>query len=318
MGMKFLNERTLTHVVGPLAGLLLVILLFAWTPGFLSAVNLKFILSQTVIISICALGATFIIIGGGIDLSVGSVVALTSVIGATLLEAGAPAGAALSGAIGGGLACGLVNGAVVAWLRINPFIVTLGMMGIVRGMAKWIAHNQTVNYETGSALNRIMNNPPDYPLWLPTPGVWVALLLALAMGVLLARTVFGRHVYAIGSNEATARLCGIAIERRKLLIYGMAGALYGVAGLMQMARLQQGSPTVAIGLELDVIAAVVIGGASLSGGVGSIFGAVVGALIMSCLRNGTQLMGWETYIQEIIIGAIIIVAVGLDRLRRAN
>lgn len=314
--MKFLNEKTLTQIVGPLVGLLLVVCLFAWTPGFLSAVNLKFILSQSVIVSICVLGATFIIIGGGIDLSVGSVVALTAVIGATFLEKGHSASLALTAAVAGGLGCGLVNGFIIATFRINAFIVTLGMMGIVRGLAKWLAGNQTVNYDPGSSLNRVMNNPPDYPLWMPPTGVAIALVLAVITAVLLSRTAFGRHVYAIGSNESTARLCGIPVQRRKLMVYGMAGALYGMAGLMQMARLQQGSPTVAIGLELDVIAATVIGGASLSGGVGSVFGAVVGALIMACLRNGTQLMGWESYIQEIIIGGIIIIAVGLDRLRR--
>ena len=314
--MKFLNERILTQVVGPLAGLLLVVLLFSWTPGFLSTVNFKFILSQSVIVSICALGATFIIISGGIDLSVGSIVAFTGVVAATLLEGGFSTGTAILGAVSGGVGFGLLNGCIISLARINPFIVTLGMMGIARGATKWMARNQTVNYDPDAALNRVMNNPADVPLWMPTPGVWLTLVLAVIMGVLLARTTFGRHVYAIGSNESTARLCGISVERRKILIYTLAGALYGIAGLMQMTRLQQGSPTVAIALELDVIAAVVIGGASLSGGVGSIFGALVGALIMSCLRNGTQLMGWETYVQEIMIGAIIIIAVGLDRLRR--
>ena len=312
---KYLSERLLTQVIGPLAGLLLVILIFSWTPGFLSVVNFKFILSQSVIVTICAMGAAFIIISGGIDLSVGSVVALSAVAGATVLENGHGSLSAFVTAMGTGLFCGLLNGGIIAWFRINPFIVTLGMMGIVRGLAKWIAGNQTVNYPAEAGLNQIMNNAVGVPLWMPPIGVWVALFLALLMGVLLSRTVFGRHVYALGSNESTVRLCGISVTRSKLYIYSLAGVLYGVAGLMQMARLQQGSPTVAVGLELDVIAAVVIGGASLSGGVGSVFGALIGALIMACLRNGTQLMGWETYIQEIIIGAIIIVAVGLDRLR---
>ncbi len=314
--MRRMRSRSLTQVVGPLAGLLLVLLVFAGTPGFLSVVNLKFVLSQSVVVSICALGATFIIIGGGIDLSVGSVVAFTGVVAAIFLRGLYGPGAASAAALAGGITCGLLNGLLVARLRINPFIVTLGMLGIVRGAAKWLAGNQTVNYGTGHPFNRLMNNPGDWPLWVPPPGVGIALVLAVAAGVLLARTTFGRHVYAIGSNEATARLCGIAVESSKVLVYTLAGALYAVAGLMQMARLQQGDPTVAVGLELDVIAAVVIGGASLSGGVGSIFGAVVGALIMACLRSGTQLMGWETYVQEIIIGAIIIAAVGLDRLRR--
>lgn len=314
--MKIENKNLLAHVVGPLTGLLLVLLLFSFTPGFLTPVNLKFILSQSVIVAICALGATLVIVSGGIDLSVGSLVAFTAVIGATLLEQGYPAGVAAAGALAGGGALGAISGVVVSRLKINPFIVTLGMMGIARGLAKWVAGNQTVNYDGGSLLNRLMNNSANAPLWLPPAGVGLALVLAVLSSVWLGRTVFGRHLYAIGSNEATARLCGVAVERRKLQVYCIAGLLYGVAGLMQMARLQQGSPTVAIGLELDVIAAVVIGGASLSGGVGSIFGAVIGALIMACLRNGTQLMGWETYVQEIMIGIIIIAAVGLDRLRR--
>jgi ribose transport system permease protein len=136
--------------------------------------------------------------------------------------------------------------------------------------------------------------------------------------VLLRATVFGRHIFAIGSNEATARLCGVATVRTKILIYGLAGCLFGLAGLMQLSRLRQGDPTVASGVELDIIAAVIIGGASLSGGVGTVLGSMIGALIMAVLRNGSQQMGWPTYFQEIIIGAVIITAVFLDRLRQAR
>ena len=140
----------------------------------------------------------------------------------------------------------------------------------------------------------------------------------MVFGVILNYTVFGRHIFAIGSNEATARLCGIRTRFIKVAMYSCAGLLFGLAGLMQASRLQQGSPTVAVGLELDVIAAVVIGGASLSGGTGSVTGAVIGALIMASLRNGTQLMGWENHVQEIIIGMVIILAVGIDRLRHKS
>ena len=148
------------------------------------------------------------------------------------------------------------------------------------------------------------------------PGVWIAIALAIFVSVVMRQTVFGRYIYAIGSNEATARLCGIRVRLQKVLIYALAGLFFGLAGLMQVSRLTQGDPTVAIGLELDIIAAVVIGGASLSGGTGSILGSMIGALIMAVLRNGCNQMGWQNFTQEIIIGLVIILAVGLDMLRQ--
>jgi ribose transport system permease protein len=303
------------RIGGPLVGLLVVVLLFSFTPGFLTAVNMRFICTQTVIVAIAALGMTMIIVSGGIDLSVGSMVALNCVVPALVLRTGGSIGTALAVTLLVGAAGGLFNGLIIALGRLNPFIVTLGMMGIVRGVVKWLAGNQTVNYPPESVINRIMNNPTDVPLWIPPPGVLVAIVLAAVFMVLMNRTVFGRHIYAIGSNASTARLCGVRVERVKLTIYLVAGIAYAVAGIMQVSRLQQGSPTVAVGLELDIIAAVVIGGASLSGGVGTIGGTMIGALIMACLRNGTQLMGWPNYVQELMIGAIIILAVGLDKLR---
>jgi ribose transport system permease protein len=154
------------------------------------------------------------------------------------------------------------------------------------------------------------------PAWLILPpGVWLTALLALVVALVLRQTVFGRHIFALGSNEAAARACGIAIDRLKLIIYCAAGLIFGLTGVLQMSRLRQGDPTVANGVELDIIAAVVIGGGSLLGGEGSIGGSIVGALIMALLRNGCQQMGWPNYIQEIIIGMIIVLAVALDRLR---
>jgi len=188
------------------------------------------------------------------------------------------------------------------------------MLGIARGVAKWLAHEQTVNVPP-TWLNDLLVTFPQ-PAWMVLPaGVWITLVLALAAATVLRRTVFGRRVFALGSNERAARACGIATDRLKLWIYGVGGLLFGLAGVMQLSRLRQGDPTVAIGTELDVIAAVVIGGGSLSGGEGSVFGSVVGALIMAFLRNGCQQMGWPNYIQEIIIGGIIVLAVALDRLR---
>lgn len=307
-------------VLGPLGGWLFVILLFSGTPGFLTPGNGSLILTQAVIVSIGALGMTLIIVAGGIDLSVGSVVALSGVAAALAADAGWPLPGVLLAAVIGGAVPGLINGTIVAGFRMTPFIVTLGMMGIARGAAKWLADNQTVNYAPAHGINRLMNNPEqvggwEIPFWFPPMGVPIALLLAVFVSILLGWSVFGRHLFAIGSNEATARLCGIRVERTQFAVYALAGMFYGIAGMMQAARLQQGSPTVAIGLELDVIAAVVIGGASLSGGTGSVWGAVLGALIMATLRNASDQVGWPNYFQEIMIGIVIVLAVGLDRLR---
>jgi ribose transport system permease protein len=311
--------RHLITVIGPFLGLLLVIILFSLNPEvreyFLSGGNFKIILTQTVIVAIAALGMTMIIVSGGIDLSVGSVVAFTSVVGAVLIVRDLPPAAVVLLTVAAGALIGFVNGAVISGLRMMPFIVTLGMMGIARGLAKWLAGNQTVNCPD-SPLNEIMAiHQPASLLPLPT-GVWIAIALAGVMALILRQTVFGRHIFAIGSNEATARLCGIRVQPTKILIYAGAGGFFGLAGLMQLSRLTQGDPTVAIGLELDVIAAVVIGGASLSGGSGSILGSMIGALIMAILRNGSNQMGWPNYMQEIIIGVVIIIAVAVDRLRQ--
>lgn len=312
-----LSPRTLLARLGPFLGLLLVIALFSIPAEtrefFLTYHNFKIIFTQTVIVAIGALGMTMIIVSGGIDLSVGSVVALTSVIGAMLIRAGWPAAAVVAAMLAAGGCVGLLNGAAIAGLRMTPFIITLGTLGVARGVAKRLGNDQSVNYD-GSPIDRWMTTADPSSLALPA-GVWVTLILAVLTAVMLRNTVFGRHIFAIGSNESTARLCGIATGRLKVCIYALAGALFGLAGLFQLSRLRQGDPTVAIGLELDVIAAVIIGGASLSGGVGTVLGSMIGALIMAVLRNGSQQMGWPTSVQEIIIGLVIIVAVFVDRLR---
>jgi ribose transport system permease protein len=315
-----IDMRQLVAVGGPLVGLVLVVGLFALDPDvgpyFFTWRNLILILSQTAVVAVGALGMTIVIVSGGIDLSVGSVVALSSVVCATLLTAGAPDTAAVAAAALTGALLGLVNGGAIGYLRMVPFIVTLGMMGIARGCAKWLAGNQTVN-PPDNAVVALMSTQGGIPGEIVMPiGVWIVLMLAFAIGIVMTRSVFGRYVYAIGSNEDAARLCGIRVATVKLWIYAVAGTLFGFAGVLQFARLTQGDPTVAIGLELDVIAAVVLGGASLSGGTGSVLGAMIGALIMAVLRNGSNQMGWPNYVQEIIIGAVIILAIALDRLRR--
>jgi len=319
--MTVSNQRTslrrLFNILGPFLGLLLVVGLFSLSPTlrpvFLTADNFKIILTQTVIVAIGTLGMTVIIVSGGIDLSVGSVVALTSVVGAVTLVKGHSAltAACLTIAVGGLI--GLINGLIIGGLRMMPFIVTLGMMGIARGTAKWLSGSQTVNTPENK-INDIMDPTGGA---LPR-GVWITLSLAILMALVMRGTVFGRYVFAIGANEAAARLSGIRVRLQKVMIYTLAGLFFGTAGLMQLSRLTQGDPTVAIGLELDIIAAVVIGGASLNGGTGSILGSMIGALIMAVLRNGSNQMGWPTYMQEIIIGVVIIIAVALDKLRQGG
>ncbi len=312
--------KTIFAKGGPFIGLALVIGFFAIPAEsrefFLTYNNFKIIFTQTVIVAIGALGMTMIIVSGGIDLSVGSSIALTSVVGAQLIQKGWGPAPVLLAVVASGAMIGLLNGSAIAGLRMTPFIITLGTLGVARGSAKWLADNQTVNYET-SGINSWMITADPFSRALPA-GVWVAIILAMLTAMLLRNTVFGRHIFALGSNEATARLCGIATTRLKILIYTLAGGFFGLAGLFQLSRLRQGDPTVAVGLELDIIASVIIGGASLNGGVGTILGSMIGALIMAVLRNGSQQMGWPTYFQEIIIGLVIIVAVFLDRLRQGK
>jgi len=307
--------------LGPFLGLALVVVFFALASGaperYLSTNNLRVVLAQTVIVALGAIGMTLIIVGGGIDLAVGSTIALTGVLCALAIREGwAPIVAVLAAVLAGG-AVGLLNGLAITRLRVVPFIATLGMLGVARGSAKWLANQTTVN-PPPTWVNELAVTFPPVPWLMFAPGVWIALVLAVAMAFVLRRTVFGRRVFALGSSEPAARACGIAIDRLKLAIYGVAGLLFGLAGVMQMSRLRQGDPTVAAGTELDVIAAVVIGGGSLSGGEGSIVGSMVGALVMAFLRNGSQQMGWPSYVQEILIGVIIVVAVAIDRWRHAQ
>jgi len=271
--------------------------------------------NQTVAVGIAAMGMTLVIISGGIDLSVGSVMALTCVMTAWCLKAGAaPVPAVLAGIALGGL-CGLFNAAMITRLRVVPFIATLGMWGIARGLAKGIASEQKIDAPAGWLGEHVVVFQPK-PAWLlVSPGVWTTLVLAAIVWAILRYTALGRYIFAIGSSEATARLCGIRVERIKLYLYTIAGLCTGLAGVMQFCRLTVGDPTTAIGAELDVIAAVVIGGGSLSGGEGSVFGSIIGALIMAFLRVGCDQVGVPTWVQEMIIGGVIVLAVALDQWR---
>jgi ribose transport system permease protein len=310
-------------VFGPFLGLLFVFLIFVILapPAFVGVYNIKTIITQTVIVGIGALGMTFVIISGGIDLSVGSIISLVTIITAHVLNL-FTAGAqqivlAAVAAIVVGAMIGLFNGMIIASWRIVPFIVTLGSMQIARGLAKWLAQEQTV-LAPDTSLNRLMNVDPE-PAWLIfAPGIWVMMILTILVYLILKYTIFGRYVFALGSNEQAARLCGINIRLNRLWIYTLCGAFTGIAGLMQFANLTVGDPTAAVGLELDIIAAVVIGGGSLNGGEGGAIGSLIGALMMAILRNGCNLVGIPTYVQNILIGVIIIGAVAIDKLKHGR
>jgi ribose/xylose/arabinose/galactoside ABC-type transport system permease subunit len=260
---------------------------------------------------------TLIIISGGIDLSVGSNVALCSVIVALLVSAHVPLFLAALGGVATGVAVGVIMGFLITGLRLSPFIVTLGLMGALRGAAKGLADNTTV-YLPKDRRDNWLTHLLRLDLWTIPPGVWVMLVLAVVVALALRYTKFGRRVFAIGSNEQTARLCGVRIGLNKLLIYSVASGLVGIAAVLHFSNLSEGVPTSAMGLELAVIAAVVIGGASLSGGEGSILGSLAGALMMTAVANGCQKMGYPTWVQEIVTGGIIVIAAALDRLRHSR
>jgi len=309
--------RRWVNRLGPLLALLVVYAFFAaQAPRMISLVALETITIQTVIVGTAAVGMTLVIISGGIDLSVGSMIAFSSVCGAYLLvKLHVPPVIGVCGAVLAGALCGLVNGLIITRAKVVPFIVTLGMLLVVRGAAKGLAESAPINIDDAWIKSFLRSLAPDERWKLLPPGGWMMILLAVGFWAVLRYTRLGRHTYAIGSNEPTARLCGVAVERLKLWIYALSGACAGISGVMLLSRQHQGDPTGAMGYELDVIASVVIGGGSLSGGEGSIFGSIVGALIMTVIRTGCNLLGLQPWVTQVVTGAIIVVAVALDNLR---
>ncbi len=302
----------------PLVALALVYGLFcALTPDtFARPETFAVMIRQTAVVAVAALGMTVVIAQGGIDLSVGSGVALTTVLVATLLKQGfGPLAAAAAAGAGLG-AAGLVAGLAITRLRVTPFIVTLGTMSVLRGAAKGLAAERTVAAEP-RGLERLLA-PAGGPAFLAPVGVWLALALAGLVAALLHYTRFGRYVYALGSSEATARLAGVDVGRVRVAVYALAGLLTGLAGVLEFSELTVGDPTVAAGLELEVIASVVIGGASLAGGEGGVAGTLIGAFLMTVIRTGSNHLGLSNWVQEIGTGLIIVLAVAFDRVRRAR
>jgi len=308
------DRRSLLDSAGTLLGLILVAAIFGLLIGgqFFAPANIELMARQTAIVCTAALGMTIVIALGGIDLSVGSMISLGTVVIALLLRQGvSPIGAALGGILAVG-ACGLLNGVLITQLRLVPFIITLGTMLVIRGAAKGLAEERRIEAPM-TWLNDLLRTQPGQ-LGLPG-GIWTVIILGLLVAGLLRYTRFGRHVLAIGSNERMARLCGVPIARTKIAVYTLSGLLTGVAGLLQFSKLAVGDPTVAVGLELDVIAAVIIGGGSLLGGRGSVAGTVMGAGIMAIIQVGCTQKGLASWVQQILTGAIIVAAVALDRVR---
>jgi ribose transport system permease protein len=300
---------------GTLIGLaVLCAILWTLTPYFLTVSNLLNVVEQTSINAIVAVGMTFVILSGGIDLSVGSIVALSGVVLGASLQSGQPTIVALVLAAAVGLACGLGNGALVSWGGLPPFIVTLGTMSIARGAALLFTEGRPVS-GFDATFRAIATGRVGF---IPAPVIAMVVVYAIAHFV-LARTTFGRYVYAIGGNEEATRLSGVAIRFHKTMIYGVSGLMSAIAAIILTARLNSAQPIAGMMYELDAIAATVIGGTSLMGGEGSLGGTLVGALIMGVLRNGLNLLGVSSFLQQIVIGGVIVVAVLLDTiLKRRN
>lgn len=316
----------LTGKFGPLFVLLLVFCFFAIAdyaqPGgghFLSPRNLQTMLISSAAVVVAALGMTIIIIAGGIDLSAGTAMSLSATVLAWILTHGGSIEAAILGCVLTGCVVGAVNGSLISALKVAPFIVTLGTMTACLGVGKLVADETTVRppLETVPAWMNGLSMPAPEPVWLlVAAGVWVMLALALVVSLILRYTVFGRHVFALGSNEQTARLCGLNVPALKVAVYTLGGLFIGLAGVFQFAKLKVGNPTSGVGMELKVIAAVVIGGASLSGGRGTVLGTLTGALLMQVIASGCTQLDLHNPVQDIILGVIIVAAVTIDQMRQ--
>lgn len=302
------------QVAGILPILIIICILFALlTPNFLSAGNAVNILRQASINIVLATGMTFVILTGGIDLSVGSILAVSAVVGVLVSLLPAIGWLAIPVALLTGLVLGLINGALITFLNLPPFIVTLGTLTALRGAAYLVANGTTV-------INRNLNFAwigNSYVVFLPWL-VIIALLVVAVSWFVLRQTVLGIQIYAVGGNERAARLTGIKVNRVLLFVYGVSGLLSGLAGVMSSSRLYSATGMLGQGYELDAIAAVILGGTSFTGGIGTIIGTLFGALIIAVLNNGLTLLNMSYFWQLVVKGLVIIAAVIIDRLRRGS
>ncbi len=294
----------------PLVGLIVVSVLMTFaSDNFFTVDNVLNVLRQVSVVGILAVGMTFVILTGGIDLSVGAVMALVGTLSAGLMvNTGLPAVPALLAGLLIGLGIGLANGFLVAWGRMPAIIVTLATMGMARGLG--------LIYSGGYPISGI----PSWISWfgvgrigfVPVPVIVMVVIYAFAW-VLLQRTAFGRHVYAIGGNELAARLSGVKTQRVKLAVYAISGLTSALAAVILTGRLMSGQPNAGVGFELDAIAAVVLGGTAIAGGRGLILGTLIGAVLLGILNNGLNLMGINPYLQDVIKGGIILLAIYIGR-----
>jgi len=290
--------------------LIFIAALILTTNDFLTLTNLDNLVRQVAVFAILSIGQLFVILTGGIDLSVGSVLGLSGGVTALLLAAGAPIPLAILAGLLVGLLVGLINGLLVSRLKLPPFIATLGMLGIARGVVLLLTGARTIA-PLPDAFNIIANGSI---LGLPSL-FWILILVAIVAAFVLGRTVFGRYVYAVGSNAESSRLSGVPVNVVLIAVYSISGLLAGFAGVLTTSRLGAGIPTAGTGYELQAIAGAVIGGASLSGAKGRTIGAVLGALIMAILANGGNLLGVDPFYLQIAIGLLIILAVYFDNLQ---
>lgn len=321
--------KKLIWQLGPLAALFVIMFLFtladsAWGEGrFMSARNLRVISSSAALIAVPAFGMTLIIISGGIDLSAGTALTLSGTALALSLKAGDPIHYAFMLMIFTGCLCGLANGLMISATKVVPFIVTLGTMTIFLGIGQIISDESTVyapkeNIPEWMSLCYTGSNDSKYLIPKIPTSVLLATFMGIGVATMMRYTVFGRNVFAVGSSESTARLCGISVPGTVIAVYTIAGIFVAIGGLLYFADVKNGNPSDGTGKELEIIAAVVLGGGSLSGGRGSIFGTMVGALIITAIRSGCSQLSIPNTYTHIIIGCIIIIAVIVDQLRHGS
>ena len=303
------------------ASLIVLLICFSLaSPNFMQTSNMIAILQAASVNGVLAIAVTLVIITGGIDLSVGTMMTFCAVItGVVLTYAGLPLLVGVVAAILTGALCGFASGTFVAKMAIPPFIATLGMMLILKGLSLVISGTRPIYFNDTPGFSEISRGSligeiiPSVPI---PNGVLILFLVAAGVSYVLNRTVLGRYTFALGSNEESVRLSGVNTDRWKILIYALSGAIVGIAGLLIASRLNSAQPALGLGYELEAIAAVVIGGTSLSGGRGSVLGSLIGALIMAVLTNGLRVLSVAQEWQTVVTGAIIILAVYADMMRR--